>query len=347
MAKLTLTKITSANQPAVINANYDLIEAAVENQLSRDGTTPNTMSAPIDANGQKIINLALATAATDAVSKAYLDTALTGAGFDHVNLLNVGSFSHAFLDGHVVNTDLHYSDAPADGSDYVRRDNGWELIVGGATIPSQGGQANNMLTTNGTSLRWDDEIALGGPTGGLKGAGNINIAASHYINNVIQHETIALPTDHVSLGDRYAYNGAQLSDIMGLTTIVHPLTAWETYGPNSSGADNELDFYDVVPVGAKGIIMILELGGIADGAQSTCDIEIFNREVGSALTQNEYTRIGRHVWGQTPANELSVHTSEVVIPCDTDRVIELGWDDNGNIQGLSQVARFYYRGFYA
>jgi len=62
MAKLTLTDLTqlSSNETsavAEINANGALIETAMENTLSRDGTTPNTMSADIDLNSNDLLNV--------------------------------------------------------------------------------------------------------------------------------------------------------------------------------------------------------------------------------------------------------------------------------------------------
>lgn len=58
MAKLTLTNITSGYvSTTAVNANNDLIEAALENTLSRDGTGPNTMNANLDMNGFTILNL--------------------------------------------------------------------------------------------------------------------------------------------------------------------------------------------------------------------------------------------------------------------------------------------------
>jgi hypothetical protein len=61
MAKLTLSDITNpTNQTATantINNNNALVEAAIENTLSRDGSTPNSMSADLDMNGNNILNL--------------------------------------------------------------------------------------------------------------------------------------------------------------------------------------------------------------------------------------------------------------------------------------------------
>lgn len=59
MAKLTTSPIGSFTQAAIttINDNMDAIEAAVENTLSRDGTSPNQMGADIDLNGNDLLNV--------------------------------------------------------------------------------------------------------------------------------------------------------------------------------------------------------------------------------------------------------------------------------------------------
>ncbi len=57
MAKLDLTDITSNFDMNAYNANNALIEAAVENTLSRDGTTPNQMAADLDMNSNDINNI--------------------------------------------------------------------------------------------------------------------------------------------------------------------------------------------------------------------------------------------------------------------------------------------------
>src|SRR6185295_13991299 len=61
MAKLTLNDLSSLeNQTsaiALINANNTLVEEAIENTLSRDGTSPNQMEASLDMNSNRIYNL--------------------------------------------------------------------------------------------------------------------------------------------------------------------------------------------------------------------------------------------------------------------------------------------------
>lgn len=59
MAKLTLSPIGSFSQSAIttINQNMDDIETALEKTLSRDGTTPNQMTADLDLNGNDVLNV--------------------------------------------------------------------------------------------------------------------------------------------------------------------------------------------------------------------------------------------------------------------------------------------------
>lgn len=58
MAKLSLTDISTFGPSAItaINNNNAAIETAMENTLSRDGTTPNSMSADLDMNSYDILN---------------------------------------------------------------------------------------------------------------------------------------------------------------------------------------------------------------------------------------------------------------------------------------------------
>lgn len=76
MAKLTLSNLASLENQvsamATINANSDLIETALENTLSRDGTSPNTMGASLDMNSNRILNLIDATTNQEPVTLSQL-----------------------------------------------------------------------------------------------------------------------------------------------------------------------------------------------------------------------------------------------------------------------------------
>jgi hypothetical protein len=59
MAKLTLNTIGSRyGSIDALNANNDLVEAALENTLSRDGTGPNNMEVALDMDSNRVINMA-------------------------------------------------------------------------------------------------------------------------------------------------------------------------------------------------------------------------------------------------------------------------------------------------
>lgn len=58
MAKLTLFNLASGSFTVdLLNQNFELIETALENTLSRNGTAPNMMGANLDMNSYRIINL--------------------------------------------------------------------------------------------------------------------------------------------------------------------------------------------------------------------------------------------------------------------------------------------------
>lgn len=58
MAKIVLNNITAGYASVdLLNQNFDAIEAAFENTLSRDGTSPNTLTADLDVNHQDLLNV--------------------------------------------------------------------------------------------------------------------------------------------------------------------------------------------------------------------------------------------------------------------------------------------------
>jgi hypothetical protein len=58
MPKVPLSTITSGYGTVdALNANFNAIEAAFDNTLSRDGDTPNQMSANLDMNGNALLNV--------------------------------------------------------------------------------------------------------------------------------------------------------------------------------------------------------------------------------------------------------------------------------------------------
>lgn len=59
----------SSSARAAINSNFNTIENAIDNTLSRDGSTPNQMEADIDLNGNSLLNVADPVNDMDGVNK--------------------------------------------------------------------------------------------------------------------------------------------------------------------------------------------------------------------------------------------------------------------------------------
>lgn len=61
MSKITLSDLVNLQNETsavtTINNNSDIVVAAFDNTISRDGSSPNTMSAPLDMNSEQIVNL--------------------------------------------------------------------------------------------------------------------------------------------------------------------------------------------------------------------------------------------------------------------------------------------------
>ncbi len=68
MSKVTLSPIVSGYRSSEkLNANFAALQAELDNTLSRDGSTPNQMLAPLDMNSNRIINVGAPVNLTDAV----------------------------------------------------------------------------------------------------------------------------------------------------------------------------------------------------------------------------------------------------------------------------------------
>lgn len=84
MAKLTTSDLQSLTNEVsavgTINSNFAAVETAMENTLSRDGQTPNTMNSQLDMNGNRIINLPAPVNPNDAARKIDVATTIGPAG---------------------------------------------------------------------------------------------------------------------------------------------------------------------------------------------------------------------------------------------------------------------------
>lgn len=83
MPKVTLPSLASGYLSTdTLNEALETIQDAFDNTLSRDGSTPNTMSAALDMNGNAVINIGASTDPTSVVSldamQSYVDSRASG-----------------------------------------------------------------------------------------------------------------------------------------------------------------------------------------------------------------------------------------------------------------------------
>ena len=80
MSKLTLSTITGGyGSVDTINTNFSAIVALIDTLVSRDGTSPNTMTATLDMNSQRLINLPDPVSSSEAATKGYADQTVADA----------------------------------------------------------------------------------------------------------------------------------------------------------------------------------------------------------------------------------------------------------------------------
>ena len=111
MAKLTLQDFSSGYAlVSVLNTNNALIEAAIENTLSRNGAVPNQMAVDIDMNSNRINNLADSQIGTDAVNQNQVSVLIAAAGAS----LPTGPLAASLVT--IIDAGGNYASADAEGA---------------------------------------------------------------------------------------------------------------------------------------------------------------------------------------------------------------------------------------
>jgi len=165
--KLTLSdlsNITGNEQSAIttINNNNSAIETALENTLSRDGTSPNSMGADLDMNSNDILNVtSIETGTLEATSIEASSYTQDGLNLTSLLLDWEGQWliSESYVIGDVVFNlgssyvciVVHTSDATNQPGQGALWETYWDLIVQGGTA----GIDSGGVSTDNAVVRWD------------------------------------------------------------------------------------------------------------------------------------------------------------------------------------------------
>lgn len=196
MPKLTLNDITTGyGSQALYNANNDLIEAALENTLSRDGTSPNSMSADLDMNGNSVLNLPTPTLAAEAANKAYVDANSTGIDLSTLQTMLGSELEHD--DKYLVEDD-------GDFKAILHREAGMPIITEATTsrtltsndmnnaIRCTSGSATSIVLNTGIGVVGAFLLIIQSGAGQVTVSGSATINGSKGLKTRAQHSVIGL-----------------------------------------------------------------------------------------------------------------------------------------------------------
>jgi hypothetical protein len=191
-----VTSLTNSSNINVINQNWDAIEAAFDNTVSRDGSIPNTMAGDLDLNGNALLNVGT------------IDVnALTIDGQQVVDLASIPEWRGAWL----------------TATSYIKND---LVKEAGNVYICLVSHTSGTFSTDLTSDKWELMVSKGD-----SGAGTGDLLAS---NNLSDLANAATARANLGLGTAATENTVPVSK--GGTGATDATTALSNLGAQAAGA---------------------------------------------------------------------------------------------------------------
>lgn len=207
MSKITLNTLSTLRNDAsainLINANFQAIADFLENTFSRDGTSPNTLEATLDANANRIVNLPAPTSNTEPVRLIDLPN-------DSAALINAIADAEGFADDAATSASAASTSASAASSSASAASTSASTATTQASAASASASAaaasaanvgNSLLATSTTSL------AIGTGSKVFTTQSGKAFQTGQYVMMV----SSANPTVNYMFGDVTSYTGTTLT----------------------------------------------------------------------------------------------------------------------------------------
>lgn len=354
MAKLSLADVSNFNSStaATINANWALIEAALELTLSRDGTSPNQLTADVDMNDNDVLNAGIIDCNQLIVGgetfSGVIPTWYAGAGAPSSGLGTVGDM---YLDG--VTGDVYgpktlsgwgsssvnikgptgaTGATGSTGSTGAQGEKGWSPVfaiatdgsrrvlqvvdwVGGVgTKPSTG----DYVDESGLTSVIGDAVDIRGPQGpqGTAGAGTGDMLAATYDPTSVSAD--AFDMDNMVEGStNLIMTGAERAKLAGIAAgaTVNSSDATLLARANHTGTQSADTITDGSTNKAYTGTEKTKLAGIASGAQVNTVTSV-NSETGAVvLTTDDISDSGQTNKWTTTAEKTTFKSWDMTIAC--------------------------------
>lgn len=231
----TLDSVTNNDTTAtqLINENFQALQTAIENTISRDGTTPNFMDANLDLNSYKIINAGTPTNNTDVITKEYFDQNIgDAAGYAEAaeQSANRAATSAQVAQGY-SNAAAGAADVAQNARDFIESDPGFQTVSEDLLL----GEDSEIRKANANKTNID---TVAGSITNVNTVGNDIANVNSVANNLTNIDTVA---DDLTNIDTVANNitnvNAVGNDIVKVTAVADDLTNIDAVNSNKTNID--------------------------------------------------------------------------------------------------------------